>query len=168
MAELVQQIEIEASIDAVWAQITKLGLQRPLLDTVLATALEPGAPLRYTTRDGRRTFVVGRVVEVRPPTHFSHTYRLTTSDDPVTLVSWSLDELGPTRVRVTVRHSGWPETVKRIDAHSKTWAAILAELKNTMETGDISRRAKARYLLMRAFTWAMPAKTKTENVEVPR
>lgn len=69
MVELIQQIEIDAPIGAVWAEITKLGtVQRPLLDTVLATTLEPGAPLRYTTPDGRRTFVVGRVVEadVRP------------------------------------------------------------------------------------------------------
>lgn len=167
LAEFVQQIEIDAGIDIVWSQITRLGLQRPMLDTVLASTLQPGEPLRYTTRDGRRTFVVGRVVEVRPPTLFSHTYLLTTDDDPLTLVTWTLDELGPSRVRVRVRHSGWPEGTKRMDAHSKTWAGILAELKNEVETGDISRGTKARYLAMRAFAWALPAKTKTENVKVP-
>jgi len=168
LAELVQQIEIEAPIEAVWAEITKLGtVQRPLLDTVLATTLEPGAPLRYTTVDGRRTFVVGRVVEINEPTLFSHTYRLTTSNDPLTLVTWSLETLGSGSVRVTVRHSEWPEQTKSLDAHSRTWAGILAELKRLVETGDISRRTKARYALMRAFVWAMPAKTKSENVEVP-
>lgn len=169
MAELVQQVEIDAPIEAVWAEITKIrAIQRPLLDTVLETTLEPGAPLRYTTPDGRRTFVVGRVVEVSEPTLFSHTYRLTTSNDPLTLVTWSLETLASGSVRVTVRHSEWPEQTKALDAHSTTWAGILAELKRQVETGDISGRTKARYALMRAFIWAMPAKTKTENVEVPR
>lgn len=168
MAELVQHIEIAAPIEDVWAEITRVGtVQRPLLDTMLDTTFEPGAPLRYTSKDGKRTFVVGRIVEVRKPELFSHTYRLTTSDDPTTMVAWKLEALGPASVRVTLRHSGWPDGAKAMDAHSKTWVGILSELRNVIETGDVSGRTKTRYALMKAFMWAMPAKTRTENVEVP-
>ncbi len=168
LAETVQQIEIEAPIEAVWAEVTKVGsVQRAMLDTVLATTFEVGAPVRYTSRDGRRTFVVGRVVEVEEPTLFSHTYRLTTGDDPTTLVTWALEEITPGRVRVTLRHSGWPQAAKQMERHAATWVAILADLKRLTEGGDISARTKVQYSLMRAFLWAMPAKTKTENVEVP-
>lgn len=167
LAESVQQIEIEAPIEAVWAEVTKVGsVQRAMLTTVLDTTFEVGAPVRYTSRDGGRTFVVGRVVEVKEPTLFAHTYRLTTADDPTTLVTWSLEELAPGRVRITLRHSGWPEEGKRMDQHGATWRTILSDLKRLLEGGDLSAKTKAQYALMRAFTWAMPAKTRTENVLV--
>ncbi len=78
-----------------------------------------------------------------------------------------MEALASGSVRVTVRHSEWPEQSTSLNAHSKTWAGILTELKRVVETGDISGRRKARYALMRAFMWAMPAKTRTENVDVP-
>lgn len=169
MTEVVQSIDVEAPIEAIWAEITKVDVvQRPLLDTVLRTTFEPGEPLRYTTPDGKRTFVVGRITEVRKPVLFSHTYRLTTSSDPPTSVVWTLEDLGTSHVRVSVRHSGWPEGAKSLDAHSKTWARILSELRNVIESGDVSGSTKIRYALMKAFMWAMPARTMTENVEVPR
>ena len=49
----------------------------------------------------------------------------------------------------------------------KTWAGILATLKSVVETGDIPTGDKAKYFFMRTFMFAMPAKTKTENVTVP-
>lgn len=169
MAEIIQQIEIEASIEAVWAEVTKVGsVQRAMLDTVLATTFQEGSPVRYTTRGGGRTFVVGRVVKVQAPTLFSHTYRLTVGDDPTTLVTWSLEQLDAGRVRVTLRHSGWPEPGKRMDKHGATWVGILADLKRLVEGGNLRAGTRAQYAMMRALIWAMPAKTKTENVEVPR
>lgn len=78
-----QQIEIQAPIASVWAEITKLGsVQRPLLNTVLETTFEPGSPIRYRTADGKRTFVIGRIVEVSEPTLLSHTYVMTLHDEP--------------------------------------------------------------------------------------
>lgn len=54
-----------------------------------------------------------------------------------------------------------------MERHGATWATILADLKRLTEGGDLSARTKLQYAVMRAFVWAMPAKTKTENVEVP-
>lgn len=168
MAELIQQIEIEATIEAVWAEITKVGsVQRPLINTELVTTFEPGSPIRYKSPDGKRTFVVGRIVEVVEPTLFSHTYVMTMYDDPPTLVTWSLEQIAPGRTRVTLRHSGWTEEGKAMDKHGKTWTGILADLKDHIETGDVSRKTKISQALMTTFMFAMPAKTKSENVEVP-
>jgi hypothetical protein len=44
---------------------------------------------------------------------------------------------------------------------------ILPELKRLLETGDVSRGVKTRYALYRAFTWALPKRTRTENVPPP-
>ena len=165
--ELVHSIVIAAPIEEVWAEITRLdGKQRAMMDAVLDSTLEPGAPLYYRSPDGKRVFVVGRVVEIDPPRLLSHTQRLTMRDDPWTVVSWQLEEVdGGTRV--TVRNSGWPEGVKRLDKVDSTWKGILAALKQVVETGDVSSGLKVQYAFMRAFMRAMPSGTKSENVPEP-
>ncbi|MGB5953244.1 MAG: SRPBCC domain-containing protein [Ornithinimicrobium sp.] len=168
MAELIQRIEIQATINAVWAEITKLGtVQRPLLNTVLETTFEPGEPIRYRSANGKRTFVVGRIVQVEAPRLLSHTYVMTMYDEPPTLVTWTLEEIAPDLVQVTLKHEGWPQESKTMDKHGKTWVGILADLKQQVETGDVSAKTKVSHALMTTFMFAMPAKTKSENVEVP-
>jgi uncharacterized protein YndB with AHSA1/START domain len=165
--DLLQSILINAPVTAVWAEITKLrGLQRPMMDTVLETTFEPGAPLYYKTPDGKRVFIVGRVVSVEPPTRLSHTWQLTTRRDGPTLVSWELTEV-PEGTKVTIRHTGWPAETKNLGSVDTTWVMVLRELKLLLETGDISRGLKVRYALMRAFMWALPARTRAEKVTVP-
>ncbi len=165
--ELLHSIVIAAPIEKVWAEITRLdGKQRAMMDAVLDSTLEPGAPLYYRSTDGKRVFVVGRVVEVDPPRLLSHTQRLTMRDDPWTVVSWELEEVdGGTRV--TLRNSGWPEDVKRLDKVDTTWKGILTALKQVVESGDVGGGLKFQYAMMRAFMWAMPASTKSENVPEP-
>jgi uncharacterized protein YndB with AHSA1/START domain len=165
--ELLHSIEIAAPIEAVWAELTRLdGRQRAMMDAILESTLEVGAPLYYKSPDGRRVFIVGRVVEVEPPKRLAHTQRLTMRDDPFTLVEWALEETA-VGTRVTLRHSGWPAGTKDLHKVDGTWASILPELKRVIETGDISTRLKLQYAGMRAFMWAMPARTRTENVPEP-
>ena len=165
--ELLHSIVITAPIGAVWAEISKLdGKQRAMMDAVLDSALEPGAPLYYRSTDGKRVFVVGRVVAVDPPRLLSHTQRLTMRDDPWTLVTWELTEVdGGTRV--TLRNSGWPEGVEKPHKVDSTWKGILKALKQVVENGDVATSLRLRYAVMRAFMWAMPAGTKSENVPEP-
>ena len=134
--DLQQSIEIAAPIEAVWAEITKLrGVQRALMDTILETGFEPGDPLYYKSRDGKRTFIVGRIVEVRPPELLAHTQVLTTRDYAPTLVTWRLSPTASGGTRVTVEHTGWQDGVKGVDSVDSTWAWILRELKNVLENG---------------------------------
>jgi uncharacterized protein YndB with AHSA1/START domain len=165
--ELVHKIDIDAPITAVWAELTKLdGRQRAMMDTVLESTLEVGAPLYYKSEDGKRVFIVGRIVEIDPPHRLTHTQRLVMRDDPFTLVSWELTQI-ESGTRVTLRHSGWPADTPKLDKVDTTWASILPELKRVVETGDISPKLKRTYAMMRAFMWAMPPKTKTKNVAPP-
>jgi uncharacterized protein YndB with AHSA1/START domain len=165
--ELLHRVTIEAPIEAVWAELTRMdGKQRAMMDTVLETTLEPGAPLYYKSPDGKRVFIVGRVIEVEPPRLLQHTQRLTMRDDPFTVVTWELEQVGD-QTQVTLRHTGWPEDTKKLHQVDGTWASIMPELKRLLETGQISRGMRLRYRLYSAFTWALPAKTKTENVPEP-
>jgi uncharacterized protein YndB with AHSA1/START domain len=165
--DLLQTITIGAPVSEVWAEITKLsGRQRAMLDSVLRTTLKPGAPLYYTSEDGKRVFVVGRVVEVDPPHRLVHTQQLTMRDDPPTLVTWELAEVDE-GTRVTLRHTGFPDGTPKLERVDRTWVTILRELRNVLERGDISTGMKVQHALMRTFMFAMPAKTKKENVQVP-
>jgi len=165
--ELLHSITIAAPIEAVWAELTRIdGKQRAMMDTVLESELEPGAPLYYKSPDGKRVFIVGRVIDVDPPRRLSHTQRVTTRDDPFTVVTWELERVGA-GTRVTLRHTGWPEDTKKLHQVDGTWAMILPELKRLLEGGDISRGLKVRYAMYRAFMWAMPSRTRTENIPEP-
>lgn len=165
--ELLHRVVIDAPIQAVWDELTRLdGKQRAMMDTILESTLVVGEPLYYKSPDGKRVFIVGRVLEVDPPRRLSHTQRLTTRDDPWTVVTWELEEVeGGTSV--TLRHTGWPDDTPKLDQVDGTWGMILPELKRLLETGDISAGLKARYLMMRSFMWMMPARTRAENVPEP-
>ena len=86
---------------------------------------------------------------------------------PPTLVTWSLDRVGPDRVSVTLQHSGWAEQGKTMARHEKTWDRILADLTHQVELGDVSRTTKISQALMSTFMFAMPSRTRSENVQVP-
>ena len=101
-----------------------------------------------------------------PPKRLAHTQRLMMRDDPWTVVTWELQEV-PGGTSLTLRHTGWPQDTPKLDQVDSTWASILPELKRLLETGDISGGLKARYALMRALMWTLPARTRSENVPAP-
>lgn len=164
--EIRHSIVVAAPIEAVWQEITKVGArQRAQLDSVLETSFVPGDPLYYKSQDGSRVFMVGRVIAVDPPNLFSHTQVLTMRDDPLTVVTWTLETVSE-GTRVTLVNSGWPEDA-RMDKVDATWASILASLKSVLETGDVSGKQKVTLFFMRTFMFMMPSKTKTARVSVP-
>lgn len=162
----VLSIHIAVPVERVWDEITKTGrVQRALYNTVLDCGLTPGSALRYYSPDRKRVFIIGEVVEVRPPTLFSHTYRFTTwKSGPDTLVTWELTEEDG-GCRVTVTHSGWtPEH----EAYRKTaggWEEILQLLKHELETGRLPIKARILFRVMGWFLFLMPATTRTEYVD---
>ena len=63
MQDQVVSIEINVPRQRVWDEITKLGrVQRAVMNTLLESALVPGAKMRYYSPDKKRVFVVGKVV----------------------------------------------------------------------------------------------------------
>ena len=163
LPDRVVSIHINAPVDRVWAEITKVGaVQRALFDTVLECELRPGSRLRYCSRDRKRVFVVGEVVEVDPPRRFVHTYRFTTwKTDTATLVAWELaDEAGG--CRVTVTHSGWTtDHGKLVEETDKGWRGILEVLKHEMETGRIPLKTRLAYRVMHSLSFMLLRSTRT-------
>lgn len=88
------QVQINAPIETVWETLTKADEVLPFFfGNVLKTpGLEPGAPIRMRSPDGKYTGVVGDVVDFEPPHLYSHTFRFTNYDDPPCKVIYKLEE----------------------------------------------------------------------------
>jgi len=165
-AEYVTSIHIAVPTQRVWDEITKTGrIQRALYNTVLETDFRPGSRLRYYSPDKKRVFVVGEVIEVDPPTRFSHTYQFTTPKfGPPTLVTWELaDEDGG--CRVTVTHSGWTAEHQSPQKSAAGWQEILGLLKGELETGRIPFKTRLMYRVMGWFMFMMPKTTTVEHAD---
>lgn len=157
-------IVIHVPVEAVWAEITKTGsIQRPLYNTELDVELKPGGVMRYYSTDRKRIFVAGKVLEVDPPRLLRHTYRFTMAPEPVTEVTWELEEV-PEGCRVTITHAGWT-VEKDANKHLAGWQEILGLLKSELETGDIPFKTKAMYWIQGRFMWALPKTTRTEHAD---
>ena len=155
-------IVINVPREAVWQEITKTGqIQRPLYNTVLDIDLRPGGPLLYASENGKRVFVAGEVLEVDPPRLLKHTYVFTMSPEPVTQVTWELEEVEG-GCRVTITHAGWT-TEKDAKKHGAGWIEILGLLKSELETGDIPTKTKVIYWVQGLFMWMLPSSTRAER-----
>lgn len=167
MDDLVQSVVIEAPIERVWSEVVKLGqLNRALMDSVLDTTLEPGAPVLYRSQDGKRVFIVGRIVEVDAPRHLKLRWQLTMRKDPPSMVTWNLEPETDVRTRVTVTHGEFAEGTK-LKGYSKTWASMLANLKQVIEHGELKLGTRIQYALMKRAQFIMPPSTKAERVSIP-
>ena len=75
-----------------------------MFNTILEATFEPGSRLLYRSKDGKRVFIIGEVVDCQPPRRLVHTFRFTAMDEEPTLVAWDLSETAD-GVRVTVEHT---------------------------------------------------------------
>ncbi len=166
LSDHVVSIDIAVPVRRVWDEITKTGrVQRALYNTILEADLRPGGRLRYYSRNKKRVFIVGEVVEVTPPTRFAHTYVFLQHSSEPTLVTWDLVETAD-GCRVTVTHSGWTaDQVKHHKGAATGWAEILDLLKYDLETGDIPLKWKPMYAMMNGMLFMMPSRTKVEEVD---
>lgn len=164
--EVMQSVLIKAPIERVWEEVTKVGqLNRALMDSVFDTTLEPGAPVTYRTKDGKRVFIVGRILEVEAPRRLVMRWQLTMRKDPPSRVTWTLEpEDGGTRV--TVFHDDFAEGTK-MKGYSTTWVEMLSNLKHVIEEGDLALGVKVKYGMMGLMQFALPASIKADRVTIP-
>ena len=154
----VLEIRIKAPIQKVWDEITKRGaVQRPVMDTVLVSDLQPGSPFRYTSPNGKYTMVYGKILEIEPPRRLVHTYQFSLQQDPPSRVTWELEQVGD-EVRVVLLHDDFATETKTYKSVGGGWKGILANLKLWLETGDIGMGTKMQYFMMYALLPLMAKK----------
>ncbi len=91
------KVVINAPIRDVWREITRTDAPIACFFNsrmhLSPGGLAPGSKLAMRTPNGRDTGVVGEIIECREPTHFSHTFKFTSFDDPWCKVSYDLREV---------------------------------------------------------------------------
>jgi len=163
MLERAFSVDINADVQRVWDEITRRGVpHQPMFGTFLHGDLSPGSVLTYRGKNGRNTFVLGEVFEVRPPSRLVHTFRFSMHKDAPTLVEWDLTPTA-TGTRVTVTHSRFEGETKTYKAVSTSWPKILGLYKTLIETGRTPLGTRLQNGMMSAMSFMLPKSVRTEN-----
>ncbi len=165
-------IHINASREAVWAEITRTDKpQDAMFHTVLhSTGLKPGASYQMRTPNGRHVNAVGEILEYDPPARLKQTVRFVRYDDPPVTVTYDIVDAADGGVDLTV-------TVEDLPLGTKTgtsWKGsgggdwICATLKQIVEEGQASFSTRAMYTFFDVFApvlapLATPKRTRVEN-----
>lgn len=163
-ARQVYKVIIKAPIETVWSELVKTTSPRPFFwnsswDT---PAMAPGRPFRMLSADRRAVGVVGEFLEMDPPRRLSHSFRLTSLDDPPSKVTYTLKETpdGVEFCLITENIVAGSKSEKSMDAGAKF---IVENFKAFVETGKPTFGAQmtnALYALMGPMT---PTPLRAEN-----
>ena len=153
---------IKAPIHDVWKEITRTDAPiAAFFNARMHTPmLEPGSKLAMRTPDGKYTGVVGEILEVVPPTKFSHTFKFTNLDDPPCTVVYELKEAnGGTQFTLTILDApAGTKTEKQMASGGKM---IVGTLKRVMETGRPSAGIRLLYAMFKVMP--QPKRCRSEH-----
>jgi uncharacterized protein YndB with AHSA1/START domain/DNA-binding transcriptional ArsR family regulator len=134
---------IRARAEQVWQALTDADLTARFWGHANVSDWQPGSAWEHRRADGSGAVdVVGRVLEVEPPTRMVITFE----DAPDTetprepSVVTFLVEPHQDIVRLTVTHENLPN-LEMLNGISSGWPAVLANLKSLLETGEVLPQA---------------------------
>ncbi|NKN36222.1 helix-turn-helix domain-containing protein [Agrobacterium sp. a22-2] len=89
---------------------------------------------------GDRPMIVGKVLEIVPPSKFVHTFSAQWSPDvavdPASRVTWTLEPIGDKACKVTLTHDDFGGDTATSKAVGGGWPEALSRLKTLAETGE--------------------------------
>ena len=158
------RVHIKGSIEKVWNEITKTDEpQKAMFNSVMhTTRLEPGAPIRMRTVNGKHTSVVGEVIEIDPPHRFVHTMRFTNYDDPPCKITYELKEVAG-GVEFTLTVDDIPLGTKSAKQLLSGGKFIVNTLKGVVENGKPGLGVRILYQLFKLLAPFSPAQTRSER-----
>ncbi|MER7755990.1 metalloregulator ArsR/SmtB family transcription factor [Kitasatospora sp. NPDC097643] len=129
---------IRASAEQVWQALTDADLTARYWNHANVSDWQPGSPWEHRRIDGSGAVdVVGKVLEAEPPTRLVITFDdapdAGTKREP-SVVTFDV-EPHQDIVRLTVTHENLPN-LDMYHGISRGWAAVLANLKSLLETGE--------------------------------
>lgn len=160
----IYKVIIKAPIETVWSELIDRTSPRPFFwnSSWDAASIEPSRPFRMLSADKRAVGVVGEFLEMEPPHLLSHSFRLTSLDDPPSKVTYRLKETpeGVEFQLITENIVAGSKSEKSMDAGAKF---IVENLKAYVETGKATFGARVingLYALMGAM---VPKKLRAES-----
>ena len=160
----VSRIFIRGTIEDVWREVTKTGeAQKCMFNMVMhTTGLRPGAKVQMRTINNKFVGVVGEVLEIDPPFHFSMTFRFTQYDDPPCRVTYDLKQVD-NGVEFTLTCDDLPAGTKTAKQMPAGGEMIVGVLKDTIENGRPSFKTRILHQIFKFSELFSPEKTKVEH-----
>lgn len=158
------QVHIDAPIESVWETLTKQDEVLPFFfGNVLKTpGLEPGAPIRMRSPNGKYTGVVGDVVDFDPPNLYSHTFRFTNLEDPPCKVIYKL-ESADGGTDFTLITEDVPAGTKTEKMMAQGGDFITKTLKSLVETGKPPFSSRFILTMIKLMAFTTPKTCLSEN-----
>ncbi|MDZ7628475.1 MAG: SRPBCC domain-containing protein [Parvularculaceae bacterium] len=160
----VYRVIIKAPIETVWSELVKQTSPRPFFwnSSWDAAKVSPGEPFRMLSADKRAVGVVGEFLEMKPPHFLSHTFRLTSLDDPPSKVTYTLKETqeGVEFCLITENIVAGSKSVKSMDGGAKS---IVENFKAYVETGRSTFSGQMMNAMMRLMGGMVPKALRAEN-----
>ncbi|WP_323762625.1 SRPBCC domain-containing protein [Maricaulis sp.] len=165
------RVIIKASIDQVWSELIRSDRPLPFFfngqyDT---PGLQDGAAFAMRTPDGKHTLVMGKVIEFEPPHRYAHTFRFTTSDDPVSIVRYALKEVeGGVEFTLINEHSAADEVSKSEKQMAQGAKFICENLKALVETGKATTGGRMMLFMFSLMAPMTPKSALSSNWPLER
>lgn len=160
----IYKVIIKAPIETVWSELVKTTSPRPFFwnsswDT---PAMQPGKSFRMLSADKRAVGVVGEFLEMDPPRLLSHSFRLTSLDDPPSKVTYMLKETpeGVEFCLITENIAAGSKSEKSMDAGAKF---IVENFKAFVETGKATFGARMQNAIFALMGPMTPKALRAEN-----
>jgi uncharacterized protein YndB with AHSA1/START domain len=165
----IYRVIINAPIETVWSELIKQTSPRPFFwnSSWDAAKIAPGEPFRMLSADRRVVGVVGEFLEMKPPHLLSHTFRLTSLDDPASKVTYTLKETadGVEFCLITENIVAGSKSVKSMDGGAKF---IVENFKAFVETGKPTLGAALLNGVMALTGGMAPKALRAENWPLAR
>ena len=165
------RVVIRATIDQVWSELIRSDRPLPFFfngqyDT---PGLQDGAAFAMRTPDGKHTLVMGKVIEFEPPHRYAHTFRFTTSDDPVSIVRYVLKEVeGGVEFTLINEHSAADEVSKSEKQMAQGAKFICENLKALVETGKATTGGRMMLFMFSLMAPMTPKSAQSTNWPLER
>jgi len=160
----VYKVVIKAPIETVWSELVKEKSPRPFFWNSCwdAKEMKPGNRFRMITPDRKGVGVIGEFIEMNPPHLLSHTFRLTSLDDPPSKVTYTLKEVegGVEFCLITENIVAGSKSEKSMDAGAKF---IVENFKAFIETGKATLGARIMNRIYSLTAPIMPKALRSEN-----
>lgn len=160
----IYRVIINAPIETVWSELIKQTSPRPFFwnSSWDAAKIAPGEPFRMLSADKRAVGVVGEFLEMKPPHLLSHTFRLTSLDDPPSKVTYTLKETpeGVEFCLITENIVAGSRSVKSMDGGAKF---IVENFKAYVEKGHSTFSGQMTNAMMGLMGAMVPKALRAEN-----
>lgn len=160
----VYKVTIAATIETVWSELIKTTSPRPFFwnsswDT---PAMRAGAPYRMLSADKKVVGVIGEILEMDPPNRLVHSFRLTSLDDPSSIVTYTLKETagGTEFCLITENIVAGSKSEKSMADGAKF---IVENFKAYIETGKVTFGARMMLAMFSLMAPMTPKALRAEN-----